>query len=129
MRRAVRTAPSGVQRRVVPTIVFHGDRDTTVNPRNGDAVAAQSARIAALKTRVEKGRVPGGHAYSRTLHADANGQTLIEQWVVHGAGHAWFGGSPAGSYTDPRGPDATKELLRFFLEHPHPMASLTKASA
>ena len=127
IRRAVRTAPSGVQ--VVPTIVFHGDRDTTVNPRNCDAVAAQSARIAALKTSVEKGQVPGGHAYSRTLHADANGQTVIEQWVVHGAGHAWFGGSPAGSYTDPRGPDATKELLRFFLEHPHPMASLTKASA
>jgi poly(hydroxyalkanoate) depolymerase family esterase len=129
MRRAIHPAPSGVQGRVVPTIIFHGDRDTTVNPRNGDAVAAQSARIAALKTRVEKGQVPDGHAYSRTLHADANGQTVIEQWVVHGAGHAWFGGSPAGSYTDPRGPDATKELLRFFLEHPHPMASLTKASA
>jgi poly(hydroxyalkanoate) depolymerase family esterase len=127
MRRAVRTARSGVQRRVVPTIVFHGDRDTTVNPCNGDAVAAQSARIAALKTRVEKGQVPGGHAYSRTLHADANGQTVIEQWVVHGAAHAWFGGSPAGSYTDPRGPDATKELLRFFLEHPHPHGIVDKS--
>ena len=103
----------------VPTIVFHGDRDSTVHPRNGDQVIAQSTSAATgLQTRVERGRVPGGHAYSRTLHADARGQTMLEQWVIHGAGHAWSGGSPAGSYTDPRGPDAAREMLRFFLEHP-----------
>ena len=122
LHRAAGACATETQRRVVPTIVFHGDRDTTVNPRNGDAVVAQSARIAALKTHTEKGQVPGGHAYSRTLYVDATGQTVIEQWVVHGAGHAWFGGSPAGSYTDPCGPDATEEMLRFFLEHPHPSA-------
>jgi poly(3-hydroxybutyrate) depolymerase len=99
--------------------VFHGDRDTTVNPSNGDAVVAQSAEGAALKAHVDEGHVPGGYAYSRTLHADTNGRTVIEQWVIHGAGHAWFGGSTAGSYTDPRGPDATGEMLRFFLEHPN----------
>ena len=71
-----------------------------------------------LQTTVQRGRVPGGHAYSRTLHADERGQTILEQWVIHGAGHAWSGGSPAGSYTDPRGPDAAREMLRFFLEHP-----------
>jgi poly(hydroxyalkanoate) depolymerase family esterase len=121
--RAIGTSRSGTQRRVVPAIVFHGDRDTTVNPRNGDAVVAQSAQGEALRTHAEEGQVPGGHAYSRTLHADASGQTVIEQWVIHGAGHAWFGGSPAGSYTDPRGPDATGAMLRFFLEHPHPAAT------
>ena len=105
---------------MVPTIVFHGDQDSTVHPRNGDQVVAQSRASAAtgLQTRVQHGRVPGGHAYSRTLHADARGQTILEQWVVHGAGHAWSGGSPAGSYTDPLGPDAAREMLRFFLEHP-----------
>jgi poly(hydroxyalkanoate) depolymerase family esterase len=108
--------------RIVPTIVFHGDQDKTVNPRNGDQVVAQWRAMATteLRTEAQRGQVPGGHAYSRTLHIDASGRAVLEQWVVHGAGHAWFGGSPAGSYTDPRGPDATREMLRFFLEHPHP---------
>lgn len=109
-------------RRIVPTIVFHGDQDKTVHPRNGDQIIAQSRAnmTVDLQTRVQHGRVPGGHAYSRTLHADASGRTVLEQWVIHGAGHGWSGGSPAGSYTDPRGPDATREMLRFFLDHPHP---------
>jgi len=112
----------GARRRMVPAIVFHGDRDTTVNPRNGDAVVAQATRAAALRMRTEQGRTAGGHAYTRTLHDGADGQTVVEQWAVHGAAHAWFGGSPAGTYTDPRGPDATAEMLRFFLEHPAPAA-------
>ena len=116
---AVDVRGAGEYRRMVPTIVFHGDRDTTVHPHNGDLVIAQSrASATGLQARVQHGRAPGGHAYSRTLHADASGQALLEQWVVHGAGHAWSGGgSPAGSYTDPQGPDAAREMLRFFLEH------------
>ncbi len=109
-------------RRNVPTIVFHGDQDTTVHPRNGDQVIAQSraTNTTDLQTRVQHGQVPGGHAYSRTIHADASGPAILEQWVIHGAGHAWSGGSPGGSYTDPRGPNAAREMLRFFLEHPLP---------
>jgi poly(hydroxyalkanoate) depolymerase family esterase len=102
----------------VPTIVFHGDRDTTVHPRNGDHVIAQSKRDATLQETVHRGRIPGGHAYTRTIHSDAGGRAIVEQWDIHGAAHAWSGGSPAGSYTDPRGPDAAREMLRFFLEHP-----------
>jgi poly(hydroxyalkanoate) depolymerase family esterase len=101
----------------VPTIVFHGDRDTTVHPRNGDHVMAQSMRAASAHKQVERGRVPGGHAYTRTIHTDANGRASFERWDIHGAGHAWSGGSPAGSFTDARGPDATREMLRFFLGH------------
>jgi poly(hydroxyalkanoate) depolymerase family esterase len=114
------TGRTGSKPRVVPAIVFHGDKDTTVNPRNADSVVTQSSQGALLRRRVEKGQVAGGLAYSRTLHADNSGEIVVEQWVIHGAGHAWSGGSPAGSYTLPQGPDATAEMVRFFLEHPLP---------
>jgi poly(hydroxyalkanoate) depolymerase family esterase len=113
-------SPNGVERRLVPTIVFHGDNDATVSPCNGDEIIAQVAQHAVLRMRVQKGRVPGGHAYTRTIHTDQAGASIIELWVIHGAGHAWSGGSPKGSYTDQRGPDATSEMMRFFSEHPHP---------
>jgi poly(hydroxyalkanoate) depolymerase family esterase len=102
----------------VPTIVFHGDQDFTVHLSNGDAVIAQSkASASGLRFKVESGQAPGGHTYNRTIHADASDKALFEQWTIQGAGHAWAGGSPSGSYTDPRGPDASREMLRFFLNH------------
>ena len=101
----------------VPTIVFHGDRDTTVHPNNGDRILEQSAKATSPTAKTLRGRVPDGHAYTRTILTDAGGRAISEHWNIHGAGHAWSGGSPAGSYTDPRGPDATREMLRFFLEH------------
>ncbi len=102
----------------LPAIVFHGDRDSTVNPLNGDSVVAQSMPKIPLRRSIRKGQVPKGHAYSVTEYADATGAVVLEQWLVHGAGHMWSGGSIAGSYTDPRGPDASREMLRFFLQHP-----------
>jgi poly(hydroxyalkanoate) depolymerase family esterase len=105
---------------IVPTIVFHGDRDVTVHPSNGDQILERSVRTTSTQKKVNRGRVPGGHAYTLTIHTDASGRGIFEHWNIHGAGHAWSGGSPAGSYTDPRGPDATREMLRFFLEHSLP---------
>jgi poly(hydroxyalkanoate) depolymerase family esterase len=104
----------------VPTIVFHGDRDTTVHPNNGDRIVGHSGDVKNSTTKVLSGRVPHGHAYTSTIVTDADGRTITEHWTIHGAGHAWSGGSPAGSYTDPSGPNATKEMLRFFLAHSLP---------
>jgi hypothetical protein len=119
-RAARRRVSRGRGSRIVPAIVFHGDQDTTVHPHNDDHVIAQlrEALNIDLQTTVQKGRVPGGRGYSRILHRDPGGQAIFEQWVIHGAGYAWSGGSPSGSYTDPQGPDATREMLRFFLDHP-----------
>ncbi|MGE6605178.1 extracellular catalytic domain type 1 short-chain-length polyhydroxyalkanoate depolymerase [Halomonas sp. NPDC076908] len=101
----------------VPAIIFHGDRDTTVHPSNADRVAAQYSTSRQAGAAVEQGKVANGHTYTRTTHHNAKGQPQMEQWRIHGAGHAWSGGSAKGSYTDPKGPDATKEMLRFFLQH------------
>ena len=109
--------PRASPRRIVPTIVFHGDRDTTVNPVNADSVIAQALQDGALATETEDRQAPDGHTYTLTLFHDRSGGTLGEVWHVHDGGHAWFGGDPAGSYTDPKGPDATQEMLRFFLQH------------
>jgi len=101
----------------MPTIVFHGDRDATVSPVNGDQVIAQSKAAADLQGTTGQGSA-GGISYTRTVQTEAAGRPVLEQWVLHGAGHAWSGGSPAGSYTDPRGPDASREMVRFFLQYP-----------
>ena len=95
-----------------PVIVFHGDQDTTVHPINGHHIAA--ARAAATAPERQRMRSQNGRDYTRALYRDADGQVMAEHWVVHGEGHAWSGGSPSGSYTDSKGPDATEEMLRFF---------------
>ena len=112
------TGGNGQRVQFVPTIVFHGDQDATVNLRNGDAVVAAAIGSATgVRSTLQRGQAPGGLAYSRRVHADASGRVLCEQWTIHGAGHAWSGGSLSGSYTDPRGPDAAREMLRFFAAH------------
>lgn len=100
----------------IPTIVFHGDHDTTVNKANGDRFA-DDLSTSAYARRIEAGRAAGGRAYTKTVYTDVSGRSVLEQWSVHGAGHAWSGGSGAGSYTDELGPDASREMVRFFFSH------------
>lgn len=107
-------APAGAAR-MIPTIVFHGDRDTTVNVANGAQVIAQSKGTAELRTAVTEGEA-GGMRYTRTVLSTGHGQDALEAWVLHGAGHAWSGGSPDGSFADPHGPDASAEMMRFFMQ-------------
>jgi poly(hydroxyalkanoate) depolymerase family esterase len=124
MNRPTRSAPaagsSGGGARV-PTIVFHGDQDHTVHPVNAEhiiaACTAKAANDEALNCSEERARSSNGRVYTRRLHADERGRFVAEHWIVHGAGHAWSGGSSKGSYTDAAGPDATGEMLRFFFLH------------
>ncbi|MGF7149545.1 poly(hydroxyalkanoate) depolymerase family esterase [Sphingomonas zeicaulis] len=106
----------------VPLISFHGDRDMVVHEVNaGEIVAAATAAAGTpLEVRHETGVSPSGRRYRRDLSRDAEGRTVIERWTLAGAGHAWSGGDAAGSYTDPAGPDASREMLRFFLQHRKP---------
>ena len=108
-----------------PVIVFHGDRDSTVHPGNGQQVVAAALDTASAAGGIVTDRettTAGGRTVSRTVHRSARsagaGPALAEHWVVHGAGHAWSGGSTAGSYTDVQGPDASREMVRFFETHP-----------
>ena len=98
----------------LPIIVFHGDRDTTVHPANGDELIKRRRRHPAEDIVVEPGAVPDGHAYTRTVHRKPDGSIHAEHWVIHGSGHAWSGGDTRGTYTDGRGPNASREMMRFF---------------
>ena len=108
----------------VPAIVFHGDRDQTVDPSNGAAVVFQATATGTpmsgdeskARATSEEASVPGGRSYTRTIYRNDAGIVVAEQWTVHGGGHAWFGGDSAGCYTDPSGPDASEEMLRFFAQ-------------
>jgi len=110
--RSTQSAPT------VPTIIFHGDRDSTVNVSNADAIAAQACADRPadreLRATVQTGSVASGQSFTRTVLADGTNPALVEQWVLHGAGHAWSGGDASGSFTDPAGPDASAEMIRFF---------------
>ena len=112
-------AHSNGQTKVVPTIVFHGDRDGTVHPRNGDRLLAHltAGDGSSLKVATRQGRKPEGHAFTRISYKDAEGRPVVERWSVHGLAHAWSGGGHPGSYTDPKGPDASAEMVRFFNQH------------
>jgi len=99
----------------VRMIVFHGDADATVHPRNAEHVV-DAHGATAVRVDEQRDLNVGARRCTRRLHRDAQGRVVTEHWVVHGAGHAWSGGDPAGSYADARGPDASAEMLRFFLE-------------
>lgn len=101
----------------VPTIVFHGDQDRTVSPVNARQVLSQARGGAQLASTSRRGRASGGRDYTITVEVDAMGTPILEHWLLHGVGHAWSGGSDAGSYTDPQGPDASREMMRFFSHH------------
>ena len=107
----------------MPTIVFHGDQDRTVSAVNGEQVITQARAGADLRTTAILGQSEAGVRYTRSVQANESGHPVLEHWVLQGAGHAWSGGSPTGSYTDPRGPDASREMLRFFLEQKNAAAT------
>jgi poly(hydroxyalkanoate) depolymerase family esterase len=118
-------ARHAVQSESTPIIIFHGDNDSTVNASNGEQMMQQNAdqslpgglhdtsRIPPHVI-VQQGQVPNGYRYTCTSRHQGDEKILAEHWIVHGGGHAWFGGSTSGSYTDPNGPDASREMLRFF---------------
>jgi len=114
---------AGADSRLVLAIIFHGDRDTTVNPDNADQVTAQSGQVSAVPQRVERGKVPSGLAHRRIVHTDEDGETVVEQWTAHVSGYACSGCRPVDSYTFPSGPDTTEEIVRHFPAHPPPVTS------
>ena len=99
------------------TIIFHGDADRTVHPANGKGIARWAdARGAEITQQRDDILTEGGRRVQRRVTINADGITQMEEWTVAGLGHAWSGGKAGGSYTDPAGPDASAEMIRFFFD-------------
>lgn len=123
---AMRTGGMPAATSVVPLIVIHGDQDTIVAPVNADKVIA--SRLAAGDITGQDApitaRSDGGRGYTRTVHRNLDGIAVAESLIVDGGGHAWYGGSAVGSYTDSDGPNSSAETIRFFLQHQGPARNL-----
>jgi poly(hydroxyalkanoate) depolymerase family esterase len=116
------TALNGTGAPTIASIVFHGDRDGTVNPSNGAAIhtAPGGGRLRWFRRRPRKAVTqPNGshHGFTRSVTYGANDVTERELWIIHGAGHAWAGGQKWRKFADSDGPDASREMVRFFLQH------------
>jgi len=117
----------GSRARPIPVLVVHGGKDAVVNPANGAYAARQWAAtnaralgVPSLRASVPVSGAEGGYGWTRTCRAHAEDRCVVEEWVVTELGHAWSGGSHEGTFTDERGLDATREMVRFFREHPMP---------
>lgn len=125
------SGPTGKLKRPLPTIVFHGDRDRVVHPSNAGAFLANLERSnpGPLMSRSFPGTPGRGRDFTRKVHTTKSGEVLLEEWTVHGSGHGWSGGHAGGSYTDPAGPDASREMLRFFLSRRRQIHGSQRAGA
>jgi poly(hydroxyalkanoate) depolymerase family esterase len=122
---SLQTQGRGRAGRFVPVITFHGDNDATVHPINSTQIVANAVEEIGmpLTTKSQRGGKAQGRTYTREISCSADGTVQIEQWTVHGASHAWSGGNASGSYTDAQGPDASRAMATFFLQHSLPRAS------
>lgn len=115
----------------VRAIVFHGALDRTVVVTNGHQTLSQWAQtndlvddgaddgsVDDVPESEETGATPAGYTYTRSVYESATGAVLLEKWIVNELTHAWSGGSTEGSYTNPKGPDASREMWRFFAAGP-----------
>ncbi len=111
-------AGSKLPAKSIPLIVFHGDSDLMVNSRNGEQLMSQwlgeSSAGSTGDTSTVRAAEGNGRAFTRTRHRDGAGHVVAENWLVHDSGHAWSGGGSAGSFAESAGPDASREMVRFF---------------
>jgi poly(hydroxyalkanoate) depolymerase family esterase len=110
---------------IVPTLVIHGDRDTTVNPVNADQIIEQLKLraedlvdpSAGLLLMSEVRRVESGGRPYRQQDWTQQGRIVLRKMVVEGLGHAWSGGDPRFDFNDANGPDASRFILDFVMQY------------
>lgn len=135
-------AAMGQRARMLPSIVFQGDKDTTVPPKNADQLVAsnlmaadmaddgsQNGSVPSMPAKTTNGVSPGGMSYTVKYYSDGKKHELTQYWTVHGMGHAWSGGDASTQYSEPKGPDESLAMYEFFMNHPMGQAGPALGSA
>jgi poly(hydroxyalkanoate) depolymerase family esterase len=121
----------GNAKHVMRVIVFQGTKDGAVSVANADRIIAQWAKtndliddakdnnsVDDVADRKLAGTVPNGYAFTEFVYNDHRGKPLMEKWIVEEMKHAWSGGAAGVAYSDPKGPDASMQMWRFFRQSP-----------
>ena len=119
-------AAMGDRARPVPSIVIHGTADRTVAPVNAIQVLRQAMTAnhlaapqtcehdPARPTTSRRVQAHGRYPYVQSRWTDERGTLMHELLEIDTLAHAWSGGAPGGSFSDPRGPSATEAICTFF---------------
>jgi poly(hydroxyalkanoate) depolymerase family esterase len=96
-------------------ILFHGGDDRVVVPANAMALMEAARRSHPSAQALERCFTSGSREVKHKELVSQDGTVQAEAWLVEGAGHYWSGGDPQGSYAKREGPNASREMMRFFL--------------
>jgi len=111
--KAAPAAPLATGTHLPALLVIHGAADHVVAPSNGTEAARVWAETEGAKPGTARTVQRGARYAMQVTDYRAPGRLVVTLCEVSGLGHAWSGGAASQSYSDPKGPDASRMIWSF----------------